>query len=131
MKLLIVEDNVAQVESLDLIFRTEGHTVYRSLNPLSAREILEVHSVDAIVLDLVMPGTSESGGNLVTWLRSTRPETSEVPIVVTTGMSMDDISEDITRQPKVSTLQKPFTIDALVSSLQKLGVDTRSFKIEG
>jgi DNA-binding NtrC family response regulator len=92
MKLLIVEDNVAQVESLELIFKMEGHTVYRALNALSAREILEVHSADAIVLD---------------------------------------IPEDILRQPRVSAIQKPFTIDSLMCSLQGLGVDTRSFKIEG
>jgi CheY-like chemotaxis protein len=131
MKLLIVEDNVAQVESLELIFKMEGHTVYRALNALSAREILEVHSADAIVLDLVMPGVDEAGGNLVTWLRSTRPETAEVPVVLTTGMDLDDIPEDILRQPRVSAIQKPFTIDSLMCSLQGLGVDTRSFKIEG
>jgi DNA-binding response OmpR family regulator len=111
--ILIVEDNVAQVESLALVLRAYGHTAYPVTTALGARALAGTHPPDGVVLDLVLPG----GGarELIDWLRG-RPATKTIPVVVTTGLPYEKVAE-FDGLPWVTVLIKPFETRDLLAGL--------------
>jgi two-component system, OmpR family, phosphate regulon response regulator PhoB len=115
-KILIVEDNAAQSESLELVLSRRGWTVHRALDGLTAPQIAELHTPEAVILDLVMPGLP--GREFLAWLRG-RPETRDVPVVVSTGLPLDDVL-DLEADPLVRVLRKPFTVDELLAALAEM-----------
>lgn len=58
MNLLIVEDNPAILEMLDMVLKLEGYNVFLSSRPSVALEILKTQHIDGIVSDIRMPEMS-------------------------------------------------------------------------
>jgi DNA-binding response OmpR family regulator len=58
MNLLIVEDNPALGEVIELILRMEGYKVFLTSMPSTAMETLRSEEIDGIVSDIRMPGMS-------------------------------------------------------------------------
>lgn len=117
MRILIVEDNVAQAESLAVCLRADGHEPFLAGNGHQARTQVEVHRIDAAVIDLHMPG--ECGRFLLTWLRS-RSKTAYIPVVISTGSPLDDL-RDLTNLPHTRVLQKPYEVSTLLKTILQLG----------
>lgn len=116
MRLLLVDDNVAQVESLQMLLKLGGHTVLTALNGLAARTMIETHPFDGVVIDLCMPGMS--GQDLLTWMRS-RPETAHTPVAIVSGLPTDhEAMKEACGQPCVRVLQKPFDCDEIINALE-------------
>lgn len=115
MKVLVVEDNVAQAESLGDLLRFQGHRPLLAGDGNQAIEQVKLHGCDAAIVDLMMPGM---GGRLfVNWLR-TEPATEKVPVVISTGLPLDHPRlEGLDSLPGVLVLQKPFEIERMLTFL--------------
>jgi DNA-binding response OmpR family regulator len=113
LRVLIVEDNVAQAESLALLLRAYGHAAYHAPTAVGARLLAETHPPDAVILDLVLPG--DGARELIDWLRS-RPATENVPVAVTTGLPAERAAE-FEGLPWVTVLTKPFEVADLLAAL--------------
>lgn len=70
--LAIVEDDTALREELAYLFTDAGYTVHEALNEAGLLDILRLHAVPLIVLDLNLPGTS--GYQIAESLRQSHPE---------------------------------------------------------
>ncbi len=65
--LLIVEDDDLLRDGLTDLCRQAGHTVHSSADGLAAQEVLNEHTVDAVLLDLGLPKID--GMQLLKWIR--------------------------------------------------------------
>lgn len=112
-KVLVVEDNVTQAESLGLLLRMRGHRVFLAGDGAQGMAQVETHGCDAAVIDLLMPGTG--GGAFLAWLRG-RPDTASIPVVVSTALPPEDCG-DLACLPGVTILQKPYSPEELFVAL--------------
>jgi len=70
-------------------------------------------AVDAVVLDMMMPGTD--GNHALTAIRALRPE---LPVVVVSGLEPREPA--LVSDPHTAFLMKPFVIDQLTTAIERL-----------
>ena len=117
MKILVVDDEPVQLETICRGLRLYGHHCLQAINGTAALEVLagpEGASVELLLTDLTMPDTT--GYQLIQEVTRTRPG---LPIVVFTGLhSSPDLGA--VREGGIPVLQKPFGPDALMNIIRKL-----------
>ncbi len=112
---LLAEDDRAVRESLERALRLDGYTVIAMANGALALEYLELHTVDVIMLDMMMP---ELDG--LTVCRRLRARGDHTPIIMVTARTetadrvsgLDAGADDY--------LPKPFVLDELLARLRAL-----------
>jgi len=77
---LFVDDEPSILNMRRIIFETLGYSVLTAISGEQALEVLELHSVDAVVLDYLMPGMD--GEETARCIRKLR---GDVPIILSTG----------------------------------------------
>ncbi|MGL5805176.1 MAG: response regulator, partial [Xenococcaceae cyanobacterium] len=119
-RLLIVDDDFALVEALEIEAKGSGFKVEVAHNLSQAREILDRELPHAILLDLSFPSSKESGFELLQELSSLR---SNIPVVVFTAKESFADRVKVARLGGKGFLQKPIAagdaIEAIVQVLQK------------
>jgi DNA-binding NtrC family response regulator len=102
LRILVVDDEAALREAVVEALREGGHEPIEASSIARARELLELHAVDVIVLDLVMRGaTSEE-------------LLADVSSTMTTVLTSADVtarSTEIAARYAVPLLHKPFDLD--------------------
>jgi CheY-like chemotaxis protein len=80
--LLVVEDDADNAEVLERTLAKDGHSVALAANGWEALIALDERSVDAVVLDLMMPGMDGR-----TFLKILRQDArhADIPVIVVTG----------------------------------------------
>jgi CheY-like chemotaxis protein len=112
---LLVEDEPAVRSVMRRILARAGYTVLEARNGAEAITLLELARtpVDLVLTDLVMP---EMGGRaLATELTTRWPE---VRLVFVSGFTRDAATRRHVLEPGAGFLEKPFTSDTLVSSVE-------------
>jgi DNA-binding response OmpR family regulator len=115
---LIVEDDVRLCSVLARSLRGHGFRIHTAGTAATAREILCVEPVDAIVVDLGLP--DESGWELIRWVRTVRGAKPRTIIMTATYQPVAPRSDSL---PDV-ILHKPFAIETLIRHLQRPGGPT-------
>ena len=85
-KILIVEDEVDEAAYLRVLFEDNGFAVMAAINGQDGFEKAKSQIPDLITLDISMPG--ESGVRMLRDLQGD-PATSDIPVIVITGVSHD------------------------------------------
>jgi DNA-binding response OmpR family regulator len=113
-RVLLVEDDEAIAEVVELILADAGYAVDRVSNVADA--LASVHGTPpaAVLLDLTLPGM-----NGTSFLKACRESTalSSLPIVLMTGSRVPVFEDGF--EPDV-ILTKPFDIDSLCATLDRL-----------
>jgi len=110
----MVEDDQATLSLLAAIARHEGFDAYLAADGEEAMSILASHSVDAMVLDLLLPRTS--GFDILRHCSSTMPELLEYTIVITAAS--EQVYDGCAELRRVRRLyRKPFDFVDLTSAL--------------
>ena len=79
---------------------------------------LHLHEVDVVILDVIMPHWS--GRECFRRLKELRPD---LPIIMSSGFTKDELIEDITQDGAAGFLKKPYGREALARALARaLGV---------
>lgn len=86
MKILVIEDEQGMRESMVQSLQKEKYLVESAADFYSAREKLEIHQYDCILLDIGLPG----GNGLVLLEELKKQDTSEGVIIVSAKDSLDD-----------------------------------------
>jgi two-component system response regulator MtrA len=111
-KILIVEDDDALRETLEIGLRSNGFDVCQAANGLEAVPVFEKHKPDLVLLDLMLPG--KNGIEICQEIR----RSSGVPIIMLTART-DDI--DMIRGLEAGAddyVTKPYKIEVLVSRIK-------------
>jgi two-component system response regulator MtrA len=111
-KILIVEDDDALRETLEIGLRSNGFDVCQSATGTDAIPVFEKHKPDLVLLDLMLPG--KNGIDICHELR----QTSGVPIIMLTARTDDN---DMIRGLEAGAddyVTKPYKIEVLVSRIK-------------
>ena len=109
---LLVDDNEAFAENLAEILRDTGAEVDIALDGLQAIERVKVRRYDALVTDMRMPGMN--GAEL---LRELRKIDGELPAVLLSAYSQEDLLRMARRDGLLAVLSKPQQIPRLIQIL--------------
>ena len=111
---LVVEDEMGPRESLKMILGSHYH-VELAENGLRAVEILQKQKVDAVTLDLRMPGPSG-----IEDLKHIKSRWPSIQVLVITGYATLRTALDAIRHEAFHYLQNPFDIDELVDTMRRM-----------
>ena len=115
--ILIVDDDMSVLETLDFILTSDGYTVFLAANGEDGLDIIKSEWIDCIILDLRMPKVS---GYLFANLAINNSKNKDVKIMLLTGESL------MAGQCKVDVanvshkITKPFDLEDLRKSLADL-----------
>ena len=113
--ILVVDDEPEVLESLTELLRLEGAKVLAAGSGEHALLLVGEGSLDAAVLDMLMPGMN--GAELARELLARQPD---LPLVVSSGHAPEPLWEALLHRPGTVFLQKPYRIAELVSALASL-----------
>jgi CheY-like chemotaxis protein len=114
---LLVDDEKMVLEVGKAILQRLGHEV---ITATSGEEALEQfvryrESIGCVVLDLTMPGMD--GKTTFEQLRTLNPE---LPVIIASGLSAEQVSGQFGDLPPTSVIQKPYQIADLSAKIQSI-----------
>jgi len=113
-RILIVDDDDALRESLELILSAEGYEVLSSNCGEAALEILSESSVDVVLCDLRMPGLD--GFDLIPQISRQLPG---IPIILMSAHGTEDLAVEAIQRGAYDYLAKPFQPAEIRLTLRK------------
>jgi CheY-like chemotaxis protein len=122
-KVLLVDDEKMVLEVGKAILQRLGHEV---ITAESGEEALEgfarqPDAIGCVVLDLTMPGMD----GLATF-KALREQSPELPVIVASGMAVDQVLGQFGDMPPTSIIQKPYQIADLSANIQRILKDVPS-----
>jgi PAS domain S-box-containing protein len=118
-KILVVDDDKAAADLIEVILEPEGYQVIKSYDGRDGLRKAFSERPDLILLDLIMPEIS--GFNVAYQLRQ-QPETSAIPIIVLTSMEIDQETREQMEGYALSMMSKQtFTKTDLLKEIGSLG----------
>lgn len=114
---LVADDEPTIRHVLRTFLESEGFAVVTAADGVEALEAYQHNGerIDAVVLDLGMPRMS--GRACLEALRDLAPE---LPVIISTGSSTEQDTEDLTLQGASAVLEKPFRLDLLGDALREV-----------
>lgn len=123
LQLLIVDDDVPVLRACCEIATGMGFAVHAASTSEQARESIQTHAVDVVLMDLRMPG---GGLRLLEEVRRIRPRTA---VVIMTAFATVSSAVEAMRMGATDYLTKPFAMDELTGVLERAG-QKRTFALE-
>jgi signal transduction histidine kinase len=119
MKILIADDEVANLRLLRAALECEGHQVLDAANGVEVLRILGRESVDAVISDILMP--SMDGFRLCQEIRKTTQIHRDIPIVLYTA-TYDSLSDRKLAESVGADayILKPAPVAVLIDTIQEL-----------
>jgi len=114
---LLVEDEDAVRQFGSRALRNKGYTVLEAENGEVALDVINGtdQTIDMIVSDVVMPGMD--GHTLVQLVRQEIPG---VKVILMSGYAEDVFRDEISRDPTIHFLSKPFSLKTLASTVKNV-----------
>ncbi len=128
---LVVDDEPANLTSLEKIFQREGLRVLTAEHAKRALELLRRHKVEVVLTDLMMPGSS--GAELLRAVKELSPDTE---VVLMTAYGTVETAVQAMREGAYDFVEKPLSRANIVKSVRKaaerarLVAENRSLKKE-
>ena len=124
MKVLVVDDELGIVESLEVLFRGAGYEVETALGGRAGLEAVGRVKPDVVVSDIRMPGVT--GLELLEHIRQTDPE---LPVILMTAQASLQSAVRAVNEGAFYYIQKPFSNDELLAICARAG-ESRELKVE-
>lgn len=84
-KVLVIEDNAANMKLASLLLRSVGHTVLCAADAETGLTLARAEPPDLILMDIQLPGMD---GLAATAMLKQDPATSAIPVIALTAMAM-------------------------------------------
>jgi CheY-like chemotaxis protein len=116
-RLFVVDDDRMIHTVLRAALEKHGYKIHSAFDPVQAQMMVRQVRPDLIVLDITMPG----GGGFEAFKRlQMMSTTSQIPILVYTSLSPEEVAKKIPATPNVAHLRKPAAPEAILAEIQKL-----------
>ena len=113
---LVVDDEASIRELLRRSLASAGYQVREASTPIEACRIFLAERIDAVVLDVRMPGFS--GLEFLKWLRTEPMESTSIPVFILTGYGLTNDEQEMTRRHHAQVLAKPHGVRELLDQLR-------------
>ena len=113
-KILVVDDNHAQLLMVQSLLESRGYAVITAMNGEEAIEKAVGQKPDLIVLDVQMPAMD--GDEAAVHLKS-REETKHTPIIFITGLSTE---KEIIENREENIFAKPIKLEPFLNKIREL-----------
>lgn len=123
MRILLVEDNAANLRLARDVLRKAGHDVSEARDGDAALRLARAELPDLVVMDVQLPGRD---GLSVTQELRADPRTAAVPILALTALAMVGDRERILAAGCDGYLAKPFRYRTLIAEVERLGARPES-----
>ncbi|GMV07138.1 MAG: sigma-54-dependent Fis family transcriptional regulator [Gemmatimonadota bacterium] len=123
-KILIVDDETGILDTLQILFRSEGFEVAVANSGRQALESLSLERPDLVLSDIRMPG---AGGLEV--LAKAKEVDPELPVILMTAQASLQSAMRAVNEGAYHYIQKPFTNDELLTICRR-AAETRQLKVE-
>jgi len=115
--MLICDDDPITIRALDYQFKKDGFEIFKANNGREAKKILvENSAIDVLLADIYMP--LMSGLELITYVRETLKR--NIPIVIVSGVSLEDTMLHAFELGANSYFSKPFNLGELSNQIKHL-----------
>ena len=121
---LLVDDEVGHLESLQRIFKREGYHLLSAASGKDALQMVRQHHVHVMLTDLVMPGLS--GSEL---LRATRTVSPETEVVIMTAFGTIEAAVDAMKEGAYDFVTKPLK-KVLITKVVRQALEKQNLLIE-
>src|SRR6187401_3630921 len=116
-RLLVVDDDRMIHTVLRAGLEKHGYKIHSAFDPIQAQMMVRQVRPDLIILDITMPG----GGGFEAFKRlQMMSTTSQIPILVYTSLSPEEVAKKIPATASVALLHKPAAPEAILAEIQKL-----------
>jgi DNA-binding NtrC family response regulator len=114
VNILVVDDDSLNRGLICKVLRQEGHRVVEACDGAQALELFSARRFDLVITDFVLPKVN--GLKVVEHVHSLRPQ---MPVIFTTG-NLSAVAGKVILDDATEFLPKPFEIDTLRSTVQRL-----------
>jgi two-component system cell cycle response regulator DivK len=121
-RILIVEDNAANMKLTVLLVENVGHTPICAVDAETGITLARSHLPDLILMDVQLPGMD---GLAATALLKRDPRTSGIPVIALTAMAMKDDEEKSQLAGCEAYIAKPLRYRELHAAIDALLTATR------
>jgi len=116
-RILIIEDNPANMKLASLLLRNAGHQALCAVDAESGLTLARVEQPDLILMDIQLPGMD---GLAATALLKADPATSGIPIIALTAMAMKEDQEKTRAAGCDAYIAKPLRYQELYTAIDGL-----------
>ena len=116
-RILIIEDNPANMKLASLLLLTARHGVMRAIDAENGLSIARAESPDLILMDIQLPGMD---GLAATALLKHDPVTARIPVIALTAMAMKEDREKSRLAGCDAYIAKPLRYKELYEAIDKL-----------
>ena len=113
--ILVIDDDARDRGLLAVVLEERGYEVILADNGGTGLMLCHRRSPDAVVLDLHMPGID--GRSVLRQLRTLHPA---LPVVVFSGLSTEEVEQEMLNQGATAFIKKAFSLDQLGAALQEV-----------
>ncbi|MES3022660.1 MAG: response regulator [Pseudomonadota bacterium] len=121
-RILVVEDNQANMKLAVLLLENAGHSVLCALDAESALTLARAEQPDLILMDIQLPGMD---GLAATALLKGDPATAAIPVIALTALAMKEDQERSQIAGCDGYIAKPLRYAQLLATIDKLLARTR------
>jgi len=116
-RILIIEDNAANMKLASLLLRNAGHTVLCAVDAESGLTMARADQPDLILMDIQLPGMD---GLAATALLKRDPATVAIPVIALTAMAMKEDQEKTRVAGCDAYIAKPLRYRELYAAIDTL-----------
>ena len=120
-RILVIDDEPSALDLLRRILEGEGYDVHTATNGQEGVKLFRQHPFDLVVTDMVMP--VQDGLQTIFELRNDAPN---IPVIAISGggtISKERYLTVVGYLDKITTIAKPFTIEAIVDAAAQIFQD--------
>ena len=114
--ILVIDDEAPVRDAVTDILTMEEISVLAAPDGQAGLAIYQLHEAEIglVILDLSMPGLSGEEA-----LHELRQINGEVPVLLSSGYSQDEVARRFAGQPAISFIQKPYEIERLIDEVKR------------
>lgn len=131
MKIGLLEDNIALCDYMSLALKMAGHTVFTHTMASSLLDRLASSDLplpyDLLIIDLNLPGNI-SGQEAIMKICS-HYLFHTIPIVIMSGVSINELIHVQAKFPKIPILHKPFKLKSLFQIINQYNIVSQALEI--
>lgn len=117
-RILVADDDVSIVASLQFILEDEGFDVVCVTTPEAARAQVSENTFDCVLLDMNFTQDTTSGAEGVALVEQIKHLDTSLPIIVMTGWATIDIAVEAMQAGAKDFIQKPWANERLLSAIK-------------